>query len=237
MAIPMKFLAFDIETAKEVPGADFNWKPHRPLGISCIASLATGDEQPRVWFSKLDDGTPAPQMTQGDVAAFVNHLQQSLGDGIVPLTWNGLGFDLDVLSEESAMPAECSQIAKSHVDMMFHVVCEKGFPVSLANAAAGSNLPGKTEGVKGCDAPALWQQGQFETVKQYVAQDVRVTMSIAEASLSKKSFAWKTRKGSTSRMPLSNGWLTVEQALQLPLPDTSWMSTPLQRESFMSWMS
>ena len=41
-----KYLAFDIETAKEVPGPDFNWKAHRPLGITCIASLATGDDEP-----------------------------------------------------------------------------------------------------------------------------------------------------------------------------------------------
>jgi len=26
-----KYLAIDIETAKDVPGEDFNWKPHRPL--------------------------------------------------------------------------------------------------------------------------------------------------------------------------------------------------------------
>jgi hypothetical protein len=31
--MPRKYLAFDIETAKDVPEADFNWKPHRPLGI------------------------------------------------------------------------------------------------------------------------------------------------------------------------------------------------------------
>jgi hypothetical protein len=29
-----QYLAFDIETAKDVPGDDFNWRPHRPLGIS-----------------------------------------------------------------------------------------------------------------------------------------------------------------------------------------------------------
>ncbi len=33
-------LAFDIETAKEVPGVDFDWRPHRPLGIACAAYLA-----------------------------------------------------------------------------------------------------------------------------------------------------------------------------------------------------
>jgi hypothetical protein len=36
-----KFLAFDIETATDVPGDDFNWKPHWPLGISCAATVST----------------------------------------------------------------------------------------------------------------------------------------------------------------------------------------------------
>ena len=36
-----RYLAFDIETAKDVPGEDFNWRPHRPLGISCAATLAS----------------------------------------------------------------------------------------------------------------------------------------------------------------------------------------------------
>ena len=48
---------------------------------------------------------------------------------------------------------------------------------------------------------------------------------------------WKTRKGTISSMPLSKGWLTVESAATLPLPDTSWMPSPLSRDSFMSWMS
>lgn len=33
-----KYLAFDIETAKDIPEADFNWRPSRPLGISCAAA-------------------------------------------------------------------------------------------------------------------------------------------------------------------------------------------------------
>ena len=64
MAMARKYLAFDIETAKVVPGVDFNWKPHRPLGISCIAAIATDTAEPRVWLSRTADGTPAPQMAR-----------------------------------------------------------------------------------------------------------------------------------------------------------------------------
>ena len=126
-----KFLAFDIETAKIVPGTEFNWKAHRPLGVTCIASQSTDEQEPRVWLTRTPKGTPAPQMKRSDIAAFVRFLDDVSRKGFVPLSWNGLAFDLDVLAEESGLLDECRKIARVHVDMMFHVVCEKGFPVAL----------------------------------------------------------------------------------------------------------
>ncbi len=231
-----KFLAFDIETAKIVPGAEFNWKAHRPLGVTCIASQATDEQEPRVWLTKTPKGTPAPQMKRADIAAFVRFLDDVSRKGFVPLSWNGLAFDLDVLAEESGLPDECRKIARGHVDMMFHVVCEKGFPVALKSAAAGLQLPGKLAGVEGIDAPALWAAGHSDKVIQYVAQDVRTTLAVARESEKRRSFVWKTSRGTTSTMPLPRGWLNVEAALQLPLPDTSWMSNPLSRRNFMDWL-
>ena len=231
-----KYLAFDIETAKDVQGADFNWKPHRPLGISCIASLATDCGEPRVWMTRSASGTPALQMSRADVAAFVQHLGDAVRDGFTPLSWNGLAFDFDVLAEESGLAAECKKLALGHVDMMFHVVCEKGFRVALKNAASGLRLPGKLAGVEGIDAPSLWAEGKYDIVTAYVSQDVRTTLAVARESEKRGSFAWTTRKGTVSSMPLSRGWLSVEAALRLPLPDTSWMSDPPSRGDFTAWL-
>ena len=47
-----RYLAFDIETAKDVPGEDFNWRPHRPLGISCAATLASPSSEVLLWHGK-----------------------------------------------------------------------------------------------------------------------------------------------------------------------------------------
>ena len=102
-----KYLAFDIETAKEVPGVDFDWKPHRPLGISCIACQSTEDEEPRVWFTK--------------------------------------------------------------------------------NAAWGLRLPGKLAGVEGIQAPSLWAEGKFDTVIDYVTQDVRSNPCISAPGTCKRT--------------------------------------------------
>ncbi len=231
-----KYLAFDIETAKDIPGSDFNWKPHRPLGITCIASQSTDSAESRIWFTLDESGTPAPQMSRTDVTRFIQFLVDSVSAGYVLLSWNGLGFDLDVLAEESGLIEDCRKLAKAHVDMMFHIVCAKGFPVALKNAAAGLGVPGKLAGVEGIAAPALWAAGKFDLVKEYVSQDVRTTLAVALAAEQRKSFAWTTRKGTIGEMPLRTGWLPVERALKLPLPDLSWMPSPPSRSDFTNWL-
>jgi hypothetical protein len=232
-----RYLAFDIETAKEVPGEDFNWRPHRPLGISCAATLDGDGGEPVRWHSRTTGGTPDKRMRKEDVQELVRYLCRRAAEGCTILTWNGLGFDFDVLAEESAAPDVCRECALGHVDMMFHVFCTLGYPVGLDRAAQGLGLPGKPAGMTGLKAPALWAEGHFEEVLDYVAQDVRTAMQIARTCEKARRFQWVTRKGRTNSMPLNFGWLTVREALQLPEPDTSWMSTPLSRGDFVGWLS
>jgi hypothetical protein len=44
-----KFLAFDVETAKQLPGDFSEWRKHRPLGICCAATVAPVNHQHRLW--------------------------------------------------------------------------------------------------------------------------------------------------------------------------------------------
>ncbi len=227
-----RLLAFDIETAKDIPGEDFNWRPHRPLGIACAATLASDSQELRLWHGKTKDGAPSPQMTRADAESLVQYLAQMAGDGFKILTWNGLGFDFDILAEEADAAAVCMQCAKDHIDMMFHIVCALGYPVSLDNAARGMGVPGKPPGMSGVKAPALWAAGRHQEVLEYVAHDVRTAIAIARAALKRRRFEWITRKGTKSTMALPNGWLTVSEALQLPEPDTSWMTPPPEAPAF-----
>jgi RNase H-like protein len=231
-----RYLAFDIETAKDVPGDDFNWRPHRPLGISCAATLASDENQPRLWYSKTKDGTPDKRMGRSDVQELLQHLSKTTANGYSVLTWNGLGFDFDILAEESAAAASCKACALAHVDMMFHVFCSLGYPVSLDKAAQGMRLPGKPPGMSGVKAPKLWAEGRFKEVLEYVGQDVRTAMQLAQSCEQRKKLEWITRKGTKSSMPLPKGWLNVKEALKLPEPDTSWMSAPLPRSDFITWL-
>jgi len=58
-----KYIAFDIETAADIPGPEFNWRDHRSLGITCAAALASDAANPIIGHGKSPDGNPAKQMS------------------------------------------------------------------------------------------------------------------------------------------------------------------------------
>lgn len=234
--MPRKYLAFDLETAKVVKGRSFSLAKERPLGVSCIATLKSDEADPQLWHGHTDSGTPAERMAPDDFNPFLQYMNEAVEAGYTLLTWNGLGFDFDVLAEESQQADTCKSLALAHVDMLFHVFCEKGFPVSLANAAAGLNVEGKTDGISGMEAPVLWKAGRHQEVLDYVAQDVRATLAVGLAAEEQKQFRWITAKGRPSKFPLRKGWLNVSEARNLPEPDTSWMDRPIPRSNFAGWL-
>ncbi len=232
MSTPRKYLAFDIETAST---AKDDWHSHRPLGISCAATLLGDSQEPTLWHGG-DRANPNDRVSQEEAAALVEYLSRQVASGYTLLTWNGLGFDLDVLSEESNLLPQCRALAIAHVDMMFHAFCQLGHGVGLDAAAHGMGLAGKAKGIKGADAPVLWAQGKREGVLAYVAQDVRTTMNLATACEIRGELCWVARSGKVRSMELPEGWLTVSEAQRLPPPDTSWMDSPWPRERFTGWM-
>ena len=231
-----KFLAFDIETAKDVPGNDFNWKPHRPLGISCAATLTIDAENPLLWHGGRAQSAPSPKMSREECAELVRYLEDQVVHGYTIVTWNGLAFDFDILAEESGVCDGCKKLALQQVDMMFHVFCVKGFPVGLDNAARGSGVKGKPPGMSGIKAPQLWQRGEHQMVLDYVAQDVRTTLELALLCEQRNTLRWITQKGTRSECSLGSGWLAVDEAICLPEPDTSWMAKPMRRAEFSAWL-
>ena len=233
----MRYVAFDIETAAVVPeGAD--WRDGRPLGITCAAiawELPDDSICTQVRHGRNPDGSPAPYLSQAECADIVQALQTAVAHGYTLLTWNGLGFDFEILAEESGLRGECAALALGHVDMMYQVLCLKGYPLSLNAAAKGLGLVGKTEGVDGAQAPMLWAEGKHAEVLEYVQQDVRTTLEVALAVEKRRGLRWTSKAGKLQTLPIAQ-WLTVAEARQLPLPDTSWMATPLDRHDFAAWM-
>ena len=233
-----KYLAFDIEISKVLPEEIGDLKSHRPLGICCAATFAEDAERPYLWYTCATDGKPSPQMSRDELSQLVDFLNAQVEAGYTIATWNGLGFDFDILAEESGRVDDCKRLAVEHIDMMFHVFCEKGFAVSLDAAAKGIRTQGKPPGMNAAMAPKLWEAGRTKEVLDYVAHDCEVTLKIATVNEQRGHFVWVTRRGSDSSLDLPSGWLPAHHAMKLPDPDTSWMaSPPWPRSKFTGWLS
>lgn len=232
----MKYLAFDLEISKPIPPGASDWKAHRPLGISCACTLRGDQNEAIRWYSWSDPTaeTPDPQMSAEACANMVGYLMEVAQDGYAILTWNGLSFDFDILAEESGLHAECAELARNHIDMMFHLFALRGHYLGLGKAAKGMRLPGKTEGMDGALAPQMWPH-EYQKVLDYCAQDVRTTLDLALAIESAGCLCWSSASGRPNIVDIER-LLTVQECLGLSLPDTSWMREPVSRESFTAWM-
>jgi hypothetical protein len=228
-----KYLAFDIEIAQEIPEGETDWKAHRPLGITCAAA-ASSDGGLWNWYAHDGMGKFADKMSKSQCRQLVEDLQW-LSDKYQVLTWNGLGFDFDILAEESQdQLGYCKKLALNHIDMMFHFFCGKGYPLSLDAAAKGMALPRKPEGMTGAKAPALWAKGEYHRVLDYVTSDVKSTLDLALAVEKVGCLYWTARSGRPNSWNCSE-WLTVKEAIALPEINVLWMQDPLPRSRFYGW--
>lgn len=231
-----KYVAFDIETAFCSDDPHCDWRRCRPLGICCAAALTSDGETPTVWHGKhAQTGSPTEKMTAAEAAEIVGHLCQLAEAGYTLLTWNGMGFDLDILAEEASEHERCCGLVKNHVDMMYHAHCELGYSVSLVKCAQAFGIRGKLDGLSSGDAPRLWKRGEHAKIIEYVCQDVRLALQVAAACESAKQFRWITQKGQRRFFAMPRGWLLVHEAGQLPHPDTSWMDNPRPRSAYTAW--
>ena len=230
------YIAFDIETVKEFPDGD-DWREHRPLGIACAAAYSEHLSHKSVtWCSTTPEGI-ADQMTPEDLQIMVAQLCNISARGFTIVTWNGLGFDFDVLAEESGMLAKCRELALDHVDMMFQLFTNKGYALGLSTAAAGMDTTGKTEGMDGGQAVQRWADGCREEVLDYCVQDVRATYELAVKCQEIKVLNWRSRANRPQTLFMPDGWLTVGQAMRAPLPNTEWMTDPIPRSNFTAWLT
>lgn len=229
-----RYLAWDIEISKELPEGEADWQAHMPLGISCMATYAQGESGPKVWFGSGD--TIPSAMSKDNLILFVDYLHMMISDGYTIVTWNGFGFDWPVLAHESGLHEECCELALEHVDCMFQVFCLKGFPLGLDSVSRGLGVGEKLEGMNGSQAPILWRQGECDKVLAYVAQDARMTLQVALEIEKRGSLSWVAKSGRLNHLQVPR-LFTVFESLQLPEPDTAWMSQPIPRERFTAWMS
>lgn len=227
----MKFMSFDLEIAKQLPEGETDWNRHRPLGITCAAVAYDGGVE--VYSS----GDREP-MKPSALKWLINRLQIAHDQGHTIVGWNSLQFDFDVLAESTESSSsfeDCCRLALDHLDLMFLFFCHRGHFLGLDAAARGAGLPGKPEGISGAKAPELWAAGDFDTVLSYLRNDVQMTLALAQEIEKNGFYRWTSRAGKPNTISIDQ-LLTVEEANQLPMPDTAWMTDPYPRSRFFDWM-
>lgn len=231
-----KYLAFDIEIAQLLPEDETDWKAHRPLGITCAAA-ASNDGGIWNWYARKPPDDRFTDRMRKEVCSYMvwDLMKLVANGGYTIVTWNGLGFDFDILAEESGMYDQCAELALSHIDLMFHFFCSKGYPLGLDAASKGMGLIGKTEGIDGSEAPILWAKEKYHKVLDYVTQDVKTTLALALLVEGKGHLEWTARSGKANEW-LCDKWLTVKEARMLPEPHTAWMTDPWTRSKFYGWL-
>jgi hypothetical protein len=228
----MTYAAFDLETAKILPEGVEDIQAYRPLGIT-VGAIAVEGEEARCFQNLEEDYIWGPRHAQ----KFITELEELDAKGIDIISWNGLRFDLCILAEEAGWGewhGRAARLAFKHYDLMFQVMCVKGYPVGLENACKGLGLAGKLSGVGGAQAPAMWAAGEREKVAAYCAQDCRATVDIYKAVEELGVFHWIANSGNPNKFKCPE-ILRVRDAMQLKKPYTGWMETPIDRDEFWAW--
>ena len=233
-----KLVTFDLETTCKAPDDAEDWRGKTGIPIACAATLNSGASLHSIWYSCRRLNVDF-QMAQDKAQELVVYLEGKQAGGRVVFTWNGLGFDWPILAAASGWLERCQELALHHIDGMFTVFWEKGFPVSLKAVSEGMGVEGKTEGMDGLKAVEMWQDPKKRRdVLGYVGDDVAATMRVAKGCEVKGRIQWTSKSGNPMAVVLPGGkWPTVSEVLRTMPPGQGWMSTPIKPGTFTDWLS
>jgi hypothetical protein len=230
----MKLLSFDIEISDVFElGKYENIEKYAPLHIS-VAATAIHNGEERVWYSKDDAGRPALNMNRNGAHDLLEYLCEMQQKGFKVCAWNGLGFDLKWIGHQAGDMALAADIALKSYDPMFQFFNQTGFPVGLEKVAEGMGIP-QEKLMHGADAPKQWRAGNHQAVMDYCLGDCQMTNLIVLAIKKTRQVRWVTGKGRISSKPMPR-LKSVEEVIQDPGPDQSWMDNPLLKATFYEWV-
>jgi hypothetical protein len=227
-------LSFDIEISDV-----FDLKPHEdldkyaPFHISVAATAVHGGEE-RVWYSADADGRPALNLTPEKARELLEYLRDMQQKNVMVCAWNGLSFDLRWIGYQANDMKLAAEVALKSYDPMFQFFNIAGFPVGLAKVAEAMGVR-QEKLMHGSQAPVRWREGDHQLVMDYCLGDCQMTNQIVRAIQKAYQVQWITAKGLAKSKPMRQ-LKTVEQVLQDPEPDQSWMSTPMPRSKFCQWL-
>lgn len=226
-------LSFDIEISDvfELRGNE-DMEKYAPLHPSVAATVVHNGEE-RLWYSEGDEGRPSLNLTQNRAREMLDYLDSMQRNGFMVCAWNGLGFDLKWLGHQSGDLRLAANIAMKSYDPMFQFFNQTGFPIGLARVADAMKIPQKKL-MDGADAPIQWRAGNHQAVMDYVLGDCQMTNQIILAIQESRAISWVTL-GGIYRVETMTALRTVEEVINDPDPDQSWMSGPLPKSKFSDW--
>ena len=231
----MKIVGFDIEISNVFdlrPGEDIN--KYAPFDVAVAATQIHGGEH-RLWFSTDASGQPRVQLERQHAQELLQYLEQMQHTGHAICAWNGLGFDLRWIARAANDVPTASRIARAMYDPMYQFFKLKGFPVGLDAVAKGLRI-GMNKTMNAADAPREWRAGNHQRVCDYVLGDARMTNEVVSAIIRRREIAWITQRGKLSTVPVPR-LRTVEDCMRDPMPDQSWMDSPIPQEKFTRWLA
>jgi hypothetical protein len=230
----MKLLSFDIELSDVFElGEHEDMEKYAPFHIS-VAATAIQDGEERVWYSEDEEGRPALNLTPQRAHELLEYLEAMQREDCMVCAWNGLNFDLKWIGYQADDMALAARIALKSYDPMFQFFNQSGFPVSLGKVAQAMGIP-QAKSLDSADAPKEWRAGNCQQVMDYCLGDCQMTNLIVRAIQKTRQVKWITGRGTVSSKPLLH-LKTVEEVIQDPEPDQSWMDTPIPRIGFYQWV-
>jgi hypothetical protein len=230
----MKLLSFDIEISDVFElGKYEDIEKYAPFHIS-VAATAIHNGEERIWYSEDADGSPALSVTPQRAHELLEYLDEMQQAGFMVCAWNGLNFDLKWIGHQAEDMALAARIALKSYDPMFQFFNQAGFPVGLAKVAQAMGIS-QEKLMDGADAPKQWRAGNCQEVMDYCLGDCQMTNLIILAIQKAGKTKWVTAKGQVRSKPTPR-FKTVEEVMQDPEPDQSWMDTPMPRLKFYQWV-
>lgn len=171
----VRYAAMDLETVDDFPPSG-NWWESPPR----IAAVGIWLNDVNVYT--VDHAEPGEAMSVEQLVEVARNFYRLVNEQAYTLaTHNGMGFDLPLIAyhvkdeNPKAWEALSTIALHQHIDTMLVAVCTLGHPLSLDGMAKGLGLKGKSDEMKGADAPKAWREGKSEEVLAYLKQDCVTT--------------------------------------------------------------
>jgi hypothetical protein len=230
----MKLLSFDIEISDVFElGQHEDMEKYAPFHIS-VAATAIQNGEEWVWYSEDEEDRPALNLTQERAHQLLEYLDEMQKIDFMVCAWNGLGFDLKWIGHQADDMSLAARIALKSYDPMFQFFNQTGFPVGLGKVAEGMGIP-LEKLMDGADAPKQWRAGNHKAVMDYCIGDCQMTNLIVCAIQKTQQVRWRTGAGRIGSRPMPR-LKSVEEVIQDPEPDQSWMNTPISKSKFYKWI-